>query len=225
MDWARGALSRVVVDLLYEIGGGPDGPGVTIDQLVRRVARQPPPGIRRSAIRRYAADSNHLRTRRLESAPLIREDGAGGIEILTDADGNPWFTETQAYRRFLAKTLQNGLRTGWVIRHDSRWRITSRDAGPSVPGLGPYHAKARAHLDNVDQSHAKLVTVKTRLEQVDQEMARAVLRHYLKVNRTRSVYDKRRIDYVRMTEALDNLTDPDLIRETVIELARRAVSP
>jgi hypothetical protein len=222
MAWAQGARSRVVVDLLWETGGGPDGPGITIEQLVRRVARQPPPGIRPSAIRQYAASATHSRLRRRALADIIREDGAGGIDILTDPDGEPWFTESQAYRYLLHRTLRDGTRTGWVVRDGDRWRIASKEIGPVVPGMGTYNAETRAHLDDIDQAHAGKVNLKWALAHIDDPgLAELVLKHFL--GEHPEVYHSRRRDFKRAIDVIGGLRNPDQIREVRMELAARTV--
>jgi hypothetical protein len=178
--------------------------------------------MRPSAIRQYAADSNRLRTPRSESATLIHEDGAGGIEILLDPDGNPWFSEAQAYKHLLSRALRNGLRKPWVIRDGDRWRVASKEAGPRVPDLGPYNAETRAALDDIDQAHAAKVNLKWALDHIDDPaLAELVLGHFL--GRHPEVYHRRRRDFKRAVVAINDLTDPDEIRNARIELARRTV--
>jgi hypothetical protein len=223
-----GGLARVVVDLLYEIGGGPDGPGVTLDQLIDRVIERPPPGVLYGAINLYASDI--LRTRRGVSdiGDIIEDDGAQGVTILTNPKtGQPWFTHRQAVRLYMRQFIHaSQQKSRWLVRDDDRYRIASPEAGPRVPGIGPYNAAARASLDNIDQDHAKRVSVKTRGEQIDDpELARAVLAHYFHSANRKDAYGRRRIDYKRMNEALADLRDPDVIRETLIDLVRRAVPP
>jgi hypothetical protein len=227
MYWARGALGRVIVDLLYEIGGGPDGPGVTLDQLVNRAMARPPAGLFYAATISYAKYTivrPRNRDRILTVADLVDDDGAQGTTIRDDG-GKPWFTRRQAVRRFLLKYLiGKGIQSDWLTRDGDRWRLVSAENGPQLHDGSIYNAAARARFDDLDQGHAAYVTAKAVLGRIDDDarFAEALLRGVLPRD-NRASYHTRRKDYNAMLRAFPKL-DPDQQREILIALvAERSV--
>jgi hypothetical protein len=225
MRWPRGGLARIIVDLLYEIGGAPGEPGVTVDQLTKRAMDRPPQGLWYSAQEWYAT---HIMCQRVgidTVRDVIADDGAQGITILSDGQGNPYFTTAQAVRAYLAIRLGQYARdSSWLVRDGDRYRLASESAGPSTRDHGIYNATARAHLDVIDQAHAAYVSAKVIVERIDGDAASAqVLLKGLLPKDNRKAFHERRKDHVAMLRAFPKL-DPGQQREILMALAERSIA-
>jgi len=223
MRWPRGGLARIIVDLLYEIGGAPGEPGVTIEQLTRRVMERPPQGMFYAAQRWYAIVII-ARGRGLDNHDdIIRDDGAQGITILTDGAGQPWFTTTRAMRAYLADYVGRWARqSSWLIRDGDRYRMASPTAGPRTRDYGIYNAATRARLDGIDRAHAAEVNAHSALRRIDDPaLAALILRTELEGDR-RATYHERRMDFNRMIDALRKL-EPDQRQKFRMMLAERTI--
>jgi hypothetical protein len=223
--WARGGLARIIVDLLYEIGGAPAERGVTIDELTARVMDRPPAGVLYAAQRWYAVYIIGLRETPNNINEVIVDDGAQGIGILNGPSGKPWFTKAQAVRAYLHSRLTQASRqTTWLTRDGDRFRLASESEGPTVRGLGKYNAATRTRLDQFDRGHADYVYAKRAFEKIDEpELASLVLKHLVNGGHG-DTYFRRRRDFARMIDAMEKLHDPKHQREFRAKLAERTVA-
>lgn len=229
MAWPRGHLARVVVDLLLELGGGPEGPGVTIAQLMHRVMSRPPAGIFYSATIQYATAIRNLHGRRGDPdrtlEDFVLDDGAQGTTIKINPEtGRLWFTREQAVRKFLVHSL-NMMASGsdWLIRIEDRWRLASAERGPLIPGLGIYNAAAREGVSKVERAHSAYVTamgIAKDLNGQDGSFAEALLRASIPTH-GREPFDKHRTRYKRMLDAYRRLDADQLrnVRQVLVDKA------
>ena len=222
--WPRGGLARIIVDLLYEIGGAPGERGVTVDELAKRVMDRPPQGMLYAAQKWYAVYIIARRDTPDNINAVITDDGAQGITIHDDAGGQPYFATARAVRAYLMDRLHQWSRqSGWLVRDGDRFRLLSEEAGPRVTGDGIYNAAARARLDEVDRAHAAYVNAKAALRKIDEPaLAALALVASLEANHG-DTYHRRRTDFLKMVDAMRKLRDPEHVREFRAKLAEQTV--